>query len=85
MFRSFQLVNLAAIHVLGNVCIYKRKSNLKNINIEMNHLSILLLNHFCVFLVYSCFFRVDYASQFTSVGAGSMLSGHWFPPHVLYT
>ena len=28
---------------------------------------------------------MDYASQFTSVGAGSMLSGHWFPPHVLCT
>ena len=31
------------------------------------------------------FVRVDYASQFTSVGAGSMLSGHLFPPHVLCT
>ena len=29
--------------------------------------------------------RMDYASHFTSVGAGSMLFGHWFPPHVLCT
>ena len=29
--------------------------------------------------------RVEYASQFTYVSAGSMLFGLWFPPHVLCT
>ena len=28
---------------------------------------------------------MDYTSHFTPVGAGSMLFGHWFPPHVLRT
>ena len=28
---------------------------------------------------------MEYAPQFTSVGAGGMLFGHWFPPYVLCT